>query len=203
MPYPFGDIAFTPAVKAAQDANGSRAMYEKAAKSDRDFRLGPREAGFIAARDHFYLATVSETGWPYVQHRGGPPGFIQILDERRFAFPDFRGNRQYVSVGNLSGEARASFFFMDYPNKARLKALAHVAIKSVEEEPEIIARFAALSYDAAIERVFIATIAALDWNCPQHITPRFSAEEMQPIIGPILEEVEALRAEIERLKTGE
>ncbi|MFZ5616327.1 MAG: pyridoxamine 5'-phosphate oxidase family protein [Pseudomonadota bacterium] len=195
MTYPFGDIAFTDAVKAAQSANGSRDFCEQMSAKDRDFILGPREAAFLAARDHFYMATVSETGWPYVQHRGGPPGFIQILGERRFAFPDFRGNRQYISVGNLSADARAAFFFIDYPNRARLKALANITTKTVGEAPEIIERFAALGYRAAIERVFVADVAALDWNCSQHITPRFTADEMTPVVGKLMDEIDALKEE--------
>ncbi|MEZ5922606.1 MAG: pyridoxamine 5'-phosphate oxidase family protein [Parvularculaceae bacterium] len=200
MPYPFAEIAFTPAVRAAQTANGSREFCEAMEKSDRDFVFSEREAEFLAARDHFFMATVTETGWPYLQHRGGPAGFIQVLSDKRFAFPDFRGNRQYVSVGNLSVDARAAFFFIDYPNRARLKALARVTAKSVDDEPEVIKRFSAFNYKAKIERVFIAEVEALDWNCPQHITPRFTDADLAPAISKLTNEIDALRAENEALK---
>jgi len=130
MPHRFAQLAFTPAVRRAQERAGSRAAYarmETGAGAGHD-RLGPEEAAFIAARDSFYMATVSETGWPYVQHRGGPRGFVRVLDEATLALADFRGNRQYVSVGNLAGDDRVSVFFMDYPNQRRLKRLGHARI---------------------------------------------------------------------------
>jgi uncharacterized protein len=142
------------------------------------------------------MATVSETGWPYVEHRGGPPGFVQVLDEKRFAFPDFRGNRQYISLGNLPGDDRASFFFIDYPNKARLKALGRIAVRTAEQEPEVVAHFKVLNYKAALERVFVVDVAALDWNCPQHITPRFTAKDL----APLAERIELLEKENAALK---
>lgn len=196
MPYPYADILFTDHVKEAQAENGARAFAEKMAQNDRDFKLGPDEAAFLAAQDHFFMGTVSESGWPYVQHRGGPTGFIQVLDETHFAFPDFRGNRQYISLGNLKGDDRAAFFFIDYPNRARLKALGHIAVRTKEEEPAIIERFAALNYKAAIERVFVVEIAALDWNCPQHITPRYTAADLAPLAA----KVKALEEENAALK---
>ena len=196
MPYPYADILFTDDVKAAQAENGAGALAEKMSMSDRDFKLGPDEAAFLEAQDHFFMATVSQSGWPYVQHRGGPPGFIQTLDATHFAFPDFRGNRQYISLGNLKGDDRAAFFFIDYPHKARLKALGHMSVRTTEEAPEIIERFAALNYKAAIERVFVVEIAGLDWNCPQHITPRFTAADLQPLA----DKVKALEAENAKLK---
>lgn len=195
MTYPFADLTFTPSVQAAQARNGSREFCEAMSRNDRNFRLGPDEAAFLADRDHFYMATVSETGWPYVQHRGGPPGFIQTLDELRFAFPDFRGNRQYISIGNIASDKRAAFFFIDYARRSRLKALTRIRIAGVDEEPEIIRRFSALGYKAAVERVVIAEIAALDWNCPQHITPRFPAGEIARAVENLTSEIEALRAE--------
>ena len=196
MPYPYADILFTDLVKQAQAENGAGGLAEKMSASDRDFKLGPDEAAFLQAQDHFFMATVSESGWPYVQHRGGPPGFIQILDETHFAFPDFRGNRQYISLGNLKGDDRAAFFFIDYPNKARLKALGHMSVRSKEEAPEIIERFAKLNYKAAIERVFVVELAGMDWNCPQHSTPRFTVADLQPLA----DKVKALEAENAALK---
>jgi predicted pyridoxine 5'-phosphate oxidase superfamily flavin-nucleotide-binding protein len=200
MPYPFAEIAFTEAVKRAQAENGSRDYCEKMAENERDFRLGPDERAFLAAQDHFFMATVSETGWPYVQHRGGPPGFVHVLDEDHFAFPDFRGNRQYVSVGNLAGDDRAAFFFIDYPHKSRLKALGRVSLHDTQSRPDVIARFKAMHYRALVERVFVVEVAALDWNCPQHITERFTAAELTPVMGKLIDELEALKQENAALK---
>ncbi len=199
MPYPFADIAFTPSVRAAQARNGSREQIARLEASDRDFRLGLEEAGFMSAQDHFYMATVSETGWPYVQHRGGPPGFVRVLGERRFAFPDFRGNRQYVSIGNLTADARAAFIFIDYPRKARLKALGRLSLLDRGDAPEVIEAFSALNYRAAVERVIVCDVAALDWNCPQHITPRFSEADLVPLtqrIAALEQENAALKARL-------
>ena len=199
MSYRFADLAFTPAVKAAQEKLGSRAAYAAAQEQgDRDFRLGPSEKAFLQSRDHFFMATVSETGWPYVQHRGGPPGFVQVLDESRFALPDFRGNRQYISLGNLAGNDRAAFIFMDFPNKARLKALGRIG---VTEDAAVLERLRLPSYKATPERAFVVTVEALDWNCPQHITPRFSEAELAEALAPVrtrLTELEAENAELRR-----
>jgi hypothetical protein len=197
----FADIAFTPAVQAVQSAMGSRAAYAaQEGARERLFTLEGAAADFIAARDHFFMATVSETGWPYVQHRGGPPGFVQALDEARFAFPDFRGNRQYVSVGNLAGDDRAAFIFMDFPGRARLKALARIRLVDRAEDPDLMQRLALPGYRAAVERAFVATVEALDWNCPQHITPRFTEAELAAALAPVRERLAALEAENAALK---
>ncbi len=199
MIQPFSAIAFTDAVKAMQDKAGSRAAYAaQEAEGARLFRLGPDEAAFLAARDHFYMASVSETGWPYVQHRGGPPGFIKVLDEGRFAFPDFRGNRQYVSLGNFAGDDRAAFIFMDYPRRARLKALGRVRV--VDDDPALFEQLSLPGYKAKVERAFVVEVAALDWNCPQHIVPRFTEAELAEALAPIREELARLRAENAALK---
>jgi len=179
MAHAFADIAFTDAVKAFQEDAGSRRSYARFEGGDPvNHRLGEREAAFIAARDSFYMASVSQTGWPYVQHRGGPPGFIRALDAATLAFPDFRGNRQYVSVGNLSVDDRVSLIFVDYPNRARLKLLGRARIAV---EPEILARLALPDYRARIERAMLIAVAAFDWNCPQHITPRFTEAELEAL----------------------
>ncbi len=176
MGHAFAELAFTARVKAEQQRLGSRASYARfeAGEPHHD-RLGSAEAEFIMARDSFYMATVSETGWPYVQHRGGPPGFVRVMDDRTFGFADFRGNRQYVSLGNLEGDDRAAFFFMDYANQARLKLLGHVR---ATEEAAVLASLAVPGYPARIERAFLVRVAGFDWNCSQHITPRFTATEM-------------------------
>ncbi|WP_412553462.1 pyridoxamine 5'-phosphate oxidase family protein [Shimia sp. MIT1388] len=180
MGHKFAEIAFTEAVKRHQEEAGSRASYARmAAREDYNNRLGPHEAQFIAARDSFYMATVSETGWPYMQHRGGPAGFLKVLDERRLAFADYRGNRQYVSLGNLSQNDRVSLFFMDYPNQTRLKLLGRVRVIAPEEEALLAQLSPREGYRARVERGFEITVDGFDWNCPQHITPRYSRAEVE------------------------
>lgn len=203
MPYRYADLAFTTAVKEQQEKLGTRAAYAKAqAEGDRDFRLGPSEAAFLAQRDHFFMATTSETGWPYVQHRGGPPGFLKVLDEDHFAFPDFRGNRQYISLGNLAGNDRAAFIFMDFPNKARLKAFGRLKQVSAEEDPSLMQSLALPSYKATPERAFVVHVEGLDWNCPQHITPRFSEAELAEALAPVRNRLTELEAENEALRAA-
>jgi predicted pyridoxine 5'-phosphate oxidase superfamily flavin-nucleotide-binding protein len=141
--------------------------------------LGAREAAFVAARDSFYLATVSETGWPYLQHRGGPPGFLKVVDPSTLAFADFGGNRQFVSVGNAATNDRVSLFLMDYAHQMRLKVLGRMRMFDLgEAPPEVVFEVELPGYPARIERVAIIEVAAFDWNCPQHITPRFTAAEL-------------------------
>jgi predicted pyridoxine 5'-phosphate oxidase superfamily flavin-nucleotide-binding protein len=200
MPYGFLDIAVTPNVKEAQRANGS-ADYWDGFSGERTFdRLGEAERAFIAARDSFYMATVSETGWPYVQHRGGPPGFIRVLDDKTLAVADFRGNRQYISLGNLAASDRVSLFLMDYPNRRRLKIFAHVEIKNLADNPELAAAVATPGYKAKPERVLLFHLDAFDWNCPQHITPRFSEAELAEALAPVREKLMALEAENRALR---
>lgn len=183
MAYGFLDILATQSVQAAQEKAGSRAMYARA-DVDRDFnRFTAREAEFIAARDSFYMASVSENGWPYMQHRGGPAGFLKMLDETTLAFADFRGNRQYVSVGNASADGRVCLFLMDYPNQRRLKILAHASLHDWTDDPVLTTRLLELGYKARPERVWVLRLAAFDWNCPQHITPRFTAAEWGAAVG--------------------
>jgi predicted pyridoxine 5'-phosphate oxidase superfamily flavin-nucleotide-binding protein len=141
--------------------------------------LGAREAAFVAARDSFYLATVSETGWPYLQHRGGPPGFLKVIGPSTLAFADFGGNRQFVSVGNAATNDRVSLFLMDYAHQLRLKVLGRMRMFDLgEAPPEVVFEVELPGYPARIERVAIIEVAAFDWNCPQHITPRFTAAEL-------------------------
>jgi predicted pyridoxine 5'-phosphate oxidase superfamily flavin-nucleotide-binding protein len=195
MAYGFLDIAATPSVKAAQAANGS-GEYWTGFKGDRSFdRLGEAEVNFIAARDSFYMATVSENGWPYVQHRGGPPGFLHVLDDRTLAFADFRGNRQYISLGNAAANNRVALILMDYPNRRRLKIYAHVEAKALDADPALTEKLALSGYKAKAERVFLLHLDAFDWNCPQHITPRFSDAELAPALAPVRAELERLQSE--------
>lgn len=179
MTHRFADIAFTNGVKAAQQDYGSRANNERlqmlAGPND---QLGAREAEFIALRDTFYLATVNETGWPYVQHRGGPAGFLKVLGPQQLAYADFRGNRQLISVGNVSSNDRCSFILIDYPHRKRLKILGHMRVEDAATlEPGLLAKIAHADYKARIERVVFIEVAAFDWNCPQHITRRYTKQE--------------------------
>jgi hypothetical protein len=198
MPYGFLDIATTPSVRAEQQASGSDRVYRNY-KADRAFdRFTPDEAAFIAARDSFYMATASETGWPYVQHRGGPRGFLKVVDEKTLAFADYRGNRQYISAGNLAADARAALILVDYPARARLKIYTHV--EAVPIDSDLAALVAEPDYKARPERVFVLRLAAFDWNCPLHITPRYTEAEIAAAMAPLRDRVSALEAENEELR---
>lgn len=193
----FAEIAFTPAVQAQQEANGSRASYARFLEGEPwNDRLSAREIEFIAARDGFYLASVGETGWPYVQFRGGAPGFLRVLDERTLAWADFRGNRQYVSVGNVTGNDRVSLFLMDYANRRRLKILGQAEIRQIGADEGLASRLAMPAYKAVVERAVVVRIAGFDWNCPQHITPRFTLEEVEQATQPLRERVAELEASL-------
>lgn len=196
MPNAFAEICFTPSVKAAQRMYGSRQANRVFELSD-DARnsLGRREAEFIAERDSFYQATVTESGWPYVQHRGGPKGFLKVLDERTLGYGDFRGNIQYLSVGNLNANDRISLILMDYPNRKRLKIWGRARIVHEIDEPDLIARLEVATYRARIERGILIQVEAYDWNCPRHITPRYSESEMEGQIESLLEENRLLIAQ--------
>ncbi|TCT05066.1 pyridoxamine 5'-phosphate oxidase family protein [Aquabacter spiritensis] len=195
MTYGFLDIATTPSVRAAQAAMGVEHHWRDF-KGDRAFdRFTENEALFIADRDSFYMATVSETGWPYVQHRGGPRGFLKVIDDRTLAFADYRGNLQYISVGNLAADSRACLFLMDYPRRARLKIYGHVEARALDADPELTERVSPQAYRAKLERVLILHLDAFDWNCPQHITPRFTTAEIDEAVGPLRASLARLEAE--------
>jgi predicted pyridoxine 5'-phosphate oxidase superfamily flavin-nucleotide-binding protein len=174
----FLKVSGTPAVIAAQYANGSGPALARMRAADSFDGLTAVEAQFIAARDGFYMATVSETGWPYVQHRGGPPGFLKVLDDRTLAFADFRGNRQYVSLGNLAGDDRAALILMDYANGARLKLFVRVEVRGLAADPELASAVDLPGYRARPERALLLRIEASDWNCKQHIAQRFTLDEL-------------------------
>lgn len=196
----FAEIAFTDSVKAAQSRHGSRRAYEKFELDnvERGDRLTERETSFLADCDSFYMASVSETGWPYVQHRGGPKGFLKVLDDKTVAFADFRGNKQYISVGNLSVNDRVALFIIDYPNQTRLKLWARARLVNQKEEPELIARLHDPEYDARVERAIVLTVDAFDWNCPQHITRRFTEAEVKQMVEPLIEENQRLKAKLDQ-----
>jgi uncharacterized protein len=200
MPNAFATISFTDSVKAAQTRYGSRENNLRFEVSD-DPRnqLSKLETEFIKARDSFYMATISENGWPYVQHRGGPVGFMQVLDNCTIAFADFKGNRQYLSVGNLNANARTSLILMDYPNRRRLKLWGTTRIVHEDDAPELITRLVMPNYKARVERGIAIKIEAIEWNCPQHITPRYSEAEVDRVLQPLLEENKQLREKLSRL----
>ncbi len=197
MAHKYAEIAFTDQVRAIQNAQGSRDAYARMDEGpDANDRIGEREAAFIAARDSFYMASVSETGWPYVQHRGGPAGFLRVLDEKTLVFADFRGNRQFVSLGNVAGDDRVSLFLMDYPNRARLKIFGRVEIR---DDEEAIADLALPDYRAKIKRAFLIRVEGFDWNCPQHITRRFSEADVVEAMGPLKVRIAELEGRLEAL----
>jgi predicted pyridoxine 5'-phosphate oxidase superfamily flavin-nucleotide-binding protein len=201
MSYGFLDIASTPSVRAAQRRMGADEIWIDF-KGHREFdRFSPQEAAFIERRDSFYIATVSETGWPYVQHRGGPVGFLKVIDDKTLAFADYRGNRQYISTGNLGANERACIILMDYPNRARMKIYARIGIVALEDDPALAERLVVEGYKAKPERIFLLHLEAFDWNCAQHITPRFTEQEIDQALQPIKRRLEALEAENATLRS--
>ncbi len=201
MSHKFFDLTFTPSVKRAQEHYGTRRNYERFEAGEPDFYgLTDAEEEFVASRDGFYLATVGENDQPYIQFRGGAPGFLKVLDARTLDFADFRGNLQYISVGNLNGNDKAAIFLMDYANRQRLKILARVEVKDAADSTDLIEKLKMPDYKARIERAMILHVEAFDWNCPQHITQRFTMEEIKQMIAPLNEHIEKLEAEIEELK---
>lgn len=194
MAYGFLDIAATPNVKAAQADHGSLALWEKL-KGGRAFdRFTDAERAFIESRDSFYMATVSETSWPYVQHRGGPVGFLRVLDDQTLGFADFRGNRQYISLGNVAGNDRVALLLIDYAHRLRLKIFAHVEVRNLADYPDLTAAAVPSGYKARVERAMLLRLDAFDWNCSQHITPRFSEADIAQAIAPMRKRLAALES---------
>jgi predicted pyridoxine 5'-phosphate oxidase superfamily flavin-nucleotide-binding protein len=197
----FWDITFTPSVKAAQEHYGSRGHYATSENgAAKNVRLTENEIEFIGGRDGFYMGSVGENGQPYVQFRGGEPGFLKVLDEKTLGFADFRGNLQYISTGNIRKNNPVALFLMDYANRQRLKILAEAEVRDAGEVPELIGKLENKGYKAKIERAIILRVRAFDWNCPQHITPRFTIEEVKRMNAPLYEYVESLEAQIRKLK---
>lgn len=190
------NLLFSPAVKAVQQQNGSRDAYAKRDTASESDRLTEHEAQFIAARDSFYMASVGTSGWPYVQHRGGPAGFVKILGERTIGFADFRGNRQYVSVGNLADDSRVALFMMDYPRRARLKLLGRAHSADLTAMPDLTAALVDNGNVGKVERGIVIDIEAFDWNCSQHITERFTLAEIEPSIDALKARIAELEAEL-------
>lgn len=195
---------FTDQARAMQAADGSREAYarmEEGADGSPDL-ITEKEAAFIAARDSFYLASATPEGWPYVQHRGGPVGFLKVLEGNRLGFADYRGNRQHVSTSNLIADPRVSLFLMDYPNRRRLKLLGHARIATAAEEPELLSQLMPEGYKALPERAYLIDVVGFDWNCPQHITPRFTETEVAAAVQPLHTEIDRLRAELDQLRAA-
>ncbi len=201
MTYRFLQSLETPGVRGARDANGVGGGQLDTMEVDGSAdRFSTDEAQFIAERDSFYLATVSKNGWPYIQHRGGPPGFLRVLDDQTLGFADFRGNRQYLTLGALADEDRVALFLMDYPRRRRLKILAHMVPHDLKAEADLAARLATPGYRALAERGFTLRLHAFDWNCPQHITPRYTAAQVEAAIAPLRARLQELEAENGRLR---
>jgi hypothetical protein len=212
----FFEIAFTPGVKDQQSEHGSRRQYERMEQALAGHnQLGPDEQQFIALRDSFYMASVSETGWPYIQHRGGAPGFVHVLGPDLIGFADLRGNKQYISLGNLTHDDRVALFFMDYPNQTRLKILGHAEIHEHDDlaptlreaTQTLIEQLRTTEPNAVIERAILIRVSGFDWNCPQHITPRYTLPELESALAPLRNRLASLEAENkklrDRLKTSE
>jgi uncharacterized protein len=197
----FAEIAFTPAVKAAQTLDGSRAAYARNFERGGDTlnqRLGDDETDFIARQRSFYMATVSETGWPYVQHRGGPRGFLKVLDEQTLAFADFAGNRQLVSVGNLAGNDRVALILVDYAQRVRLKILGHLQVHDLAGDAALARQLHSTDYKARPQRAMTIRVAGFDWNCPQHIPVRIDAEDVQAALDERDARIAALEKQLAR-----
>jgi predicted pyridoxine 5'-phosphate oxidase superfamily flavin-nucleotide-binding protein len=196
MKPPTSDIAFTPAVKTIQEQKGSRRGYEAMeSRGSWSDTITPDLAAFVAERDSFYVGTATAEGQPYIQHRGGPKGFLKVLDDQTLGFADFRGNLQYISTGNARRDDRVALFFMDYKNRQRLKLMARAEIVDADEHPELLAQVEDPDYRARIERVVLFRVEAFDWNCPQHITPRYTEAELAPVIDELRARIAELEAE--------
>jgi len=200
MSYGFLDIAVTPSVRAVQAKMGADRIWQDF-KGHRAFnRFTENEAAFIAARDSFYMASVSETGWPYVQHRGGPSGFLKLVDDRTLAFADYRGNRQYISTGNLASDNRACLFLMDYAHRARLKIYVRAETLGLDADPALTELVMVPGQRAKLERVFRLHLETFDWNCPQHITPRFTEQEISEAVQPLRDRLAQFETENAELR---
>jgi uncharacterized protein len=194
MAHRFLDLAFTPQVLAAQERYFGHS--QKLPPSTQDDLLGLEEQAFIESRDSFYLSSVSETGWPYLQHRGGPAGFAQVISPQEIAFADYKGNRQMLTTGNVATNDRVCLFLMDYPLRQRLKVLGHAEVLDAREHPELVARIAALELHGQVERIFRIRVVSFDWNCPKYITPRFTIAEVEAAVAPLKARIAELEARL-------
>ena len=190
----FLELLVTPSVARAQEHYFGRSQ-QLPSGAERD-ALTEDESQFIQSRDSFYLATMSESGWPYMQHRGGPPGFLHVVNPTRLAFADYQGNRQMLSTGNLAVNDRVCLFLMDYPQRTRLKILGHARVEDARQHPELVAQFATPEVQRIVERVFFIDVVSFDWNCPKYITPRYTAAEVEAAVSPLRRRIAELEAEL-------
>ena len=190
----FMQTVLTPSVLAAQDHYfGRHAVVDSAPGRD---PLTAEERAFIEARDSFYMATVTEGGWPYVQHRGGTPGFLRVVSPTQLAFADYKGNRQMLSTGNLAANDRVALFLMDYPRRERLKILGHARVEDARQHPELVAQFAEPAARGLVERLFLIDVLSFDWNCPKYIIPRYTAAEVEAAVPPLKRRIAELEAQL-------
>lgn len=190
----FLELAFTDSVRKAQEHYfGNSQRITNAPERD---ALTDDETQFIQSHDSFYMATVTETGWPYVQHRGGAPGFLRVISSMQLAFADYQGNRQMLSTGNLAVNARVCLFLMDYPRRERLKILGHARVEDARRHPELVAQFSDPDVHRIVERVFFIEVVSFDWNCPKYITPRYTAAEVEAAVGPLRQRITELEAQL-------
>lgn len=196
----FAAIAFTDAVKAMQEKLGSGASYARMEKDTYVDGLTENEIDFISQRDSFYMASIGENNFPYIQHRGGPKGFVKVLDEKRIGFIDFRGNMQYISVGNIATNNNVALIMVDYPARTRLKILARAEIVELKDDPKLYDLLDLDEYKFKPERMMVLHVEAYDWNCPQHITPRYTVEDIEEAFAGQREHITKLQAEVKELK---
>lgn len=196
----FASIAFTPAVKEIQERLGSRKSYARLEQETYVDGLTENEINFISQRDSFYMASYGANNFPYIQHRGGPAGFLKVLDAKRLGFIDFKGNMQYISVGNIATNNNVAIIMVDYPARARLKIYATAEIVELKDDLELYEQLDLKSYKFRPERMMVFNIEAYDWNCPQHITPRYTLAEIESAFAPQQQRIIALEAEIKNLK---
>jgi uncharacterized protein len=193
------DLTFTDSVCRAQKQYYGRASVVTGAP-DRD-PLGEAEAEFIAARNSFYMGTISESGWPYVQHRGGPSGFLRVVDPSTLAFADYTGNRQLLSTGNLSANDRVALFLMDYPHRTRLKILGHARIEDTRRHAKLVEQIADPEMRTRVERLILIDVVSFDWNCPKYITPRYSIDEVEELAEPLRKRIADLETQLRARKS--
>ncbi len=193
------DLTFTESVCRAQEQYYGRAG--KIADAPERDPLGQAEAEFIASRDSFYVGSISESGWPYIQHRGGSQGFLRVVNERTLAFADYKGNRQLLTTGNVSVNDRVALFLMDYKNRARLKVLGHARVEDARVHPELTTQITDPKMRSSVERLVFIDVVSFDWNCPKYITPRYSAEEVEEYVGPLKSRIAELEARLHTVQS--
>ena len=197
----FASVAFTKEVKALQEKYGSRASYDRMEKRTVVDGLTQFEVDFISQRDSLYMASIGENGFPYIQHRGGPKGFVKVVDTKSIGFIDFSGNKQYITVGNLATNNNVALIMVDYPARARLKIYAKAEVVELKDQSDLFKLLNLDDYSFKPERMMVLHVEAFDWNCPQHISPRYSAEEIEEALGPQREYIQKLEREIRELKS--